>query len=423
MDFAHWTDCPPRAPLNKADAVYGSFDHLMILLARIADFTVRDRGRKLKVIRASGGWKPFPGNQMGGPSGASSGARPPDIVPSNAPEGAPFPPPQVGAGQSANAPIGVPFFGMAPAPPGSLSMPASYKPTDDWANETPSPRSSRSDGPQDLAAATEQAVQEWEQIKAAADFFASQLGPMFQPLGPEYQQPQESPFGPVLFYRSWDISCLWAIYNLCLIILIRGHPHMPPAAHMAAGVAAHKTLDIAITIARIAAGVPVPPADQPLNPNLAASLCDLTVPLFFAGIQYQTPDQRIWLLDRLYSVDYRAGWATAGIIAEGCQTAWIKAAAAGRGPPHERLPRSDFVENIQGAAMRNFGDNRINRSSSSNLQSTQSRVEAWMRDGNGEEEQDDDNDRRFVHTRATARLHWGIGILGQEDDVRPEPED
>lgn len=73
--------------------------------------------------------------------------------------------------------------------------------------------------------------------------------------------------------------------------------------------------------------------------------------------------------------------------------------------------------------MRNFGDNRINRSSSSNLQSTQSKVEAWMRDGNGEEEQDDDNDRKFVHTRATARLHWGIGILGQEDDVRPEPED
>ena len=48
--------------MGKVDAVHGSFDHLVLLLGRIADFSSKDRERKLKQIQANGGrWKPLPG--------------------------------------------------------------------------------------------------------------------------------------------------------------------------------------------------------------------------------------------------------------------------------------------------------------------------------------------------------------------------
>lgn len=294
----------------------------------------------------------------------------------------------------------MPFFGMAPSSKKGNTMPSSYHPTfPGYAEQTPTPGASPPNSDQDLTVATELALQEWQQIRDVVQLFATKLGRSFQPLDPNHQPPMESPFGPVIFYRSWDISCLWSIYYMCLTILIRAHPHMPPAAHMAAGVAASQTRDIVMTIGRIAAGVPMPAPEQPLNPNLAASLCDLCVPLFFAGISYQTKDQRAWLIERLFEVDRRAGWSTAGIIAEGCQTAWIKAAAAGRGPPHERVQKTSF------------NDIRV-RKYRTGYEVVQGTVD--------ESEQDDDMSRKFVHEKAAARLHWGIGIIGGEDDYRLE---
>ncbi|KAL1302073.1 hypothetical protein AAFC00_002513 [Neodothiora populina] len=404
LEFIHWTDCPPRAVLGDPDAVHGSFDHLMLLLARIADFTSRDRKRKLRVMRANGGaWRPPPDPQTErSASTSSSSTQNPGSTarPVNS---------EMPGKQSPPKPPVMPFFGMAPPPAHHGGMPSPYKPRQDSNDEEQTHAASPASDTIDLTAVTTEAVTEWGQIKAAVEFFASHLGPAFQPLSSEFSCP--TPFGPALVYQSWEIGCLWALYNLSLIVLHRSHPHMPPAAHMAAGVAAMQTKDIAMTVGRIAAGIPMPPPDQLLQPYLASSLCELSVPLFFAGIQFQAPNQRLWLIDRLYSVDRRAGWATAGIIAEGCQTAWIKAAAAGRGPPHERVHPASFVES------RVHYDSRVYApSTSSNVggggadKTAQSHVIAA-------EHEDSQNDRRFVRSNPAARLHWGIGVIGGEDDV------
>lgn len=397
LDLSRWTDCPPRASFNNPEAVYGSWDHLTILLARIGEFVATDRQRKLEVVQANGGaWRPAPDMQTGDirhdsattdSTAASSPAKHPELGSTLG----------VGGGHApAGATPVIPFYGMAPAPAGTPSMPASYQPPNDQAQATNLPDFSVPDVTQDLALATEQAIEEWNKIKAAADIFASALGPMFQPLGSEYQIPQDSPYGPVLFYRSWDISCVWAVYHLCLIVLIRGHPHMPPAAHMAAGVAAHQTHDIALRIGRIAAGVPMPPEEQSLNPHLAAALSDFAVPLFFAGIQYQASDQRMWLLNHLYAVDRRAGWATARRIAEGCQTAWVKQAAAGRGPPHEPLPAWHFEE---------------------------SRDEVWHSSPNNTDDavkdmgyEGEDVARKYARVNTEPRPRWDNWKIGQNDN-------
>ncbi|KAF2002276.1 hypothetical protein P154DRAFT_553189, partial [Amniculicola lignicola CBS 123094] len=77
MDYHKWSDCPPRAPLGRTDALHGSHDHIILLIGRIADFTVRDRRRKLKQMQADGGqWRPrpgMPGMPMGPPPPRAQG--------------------------------------------------------------------------------------------------------------------------------------------------------------------------------------------------------------------------------------------------------------------------------------------------------------------------------------------------------------
>ena len=67
-------------------------------------------------------------------------------------------------------------------------------------------------------------------------------------------------------------------------------------------------------------------------------LCEMTMPMFFAGVQLQAQDQRCWLIDHLREVEVRAGFATAGQIGRGCETAWGRMAQAGRGPPYTKAP-------------------------------------------------------------------------------------
>jgi hypothetical protein len=150
-----------------------------------------------------------------------------------------------------------------------------------------------------------------------------------------------TPFGPALVHRSYDISTLWTLLHLSNILLLRSHPAMPPAAMVAAGVCAPATQPYATLIGRIAAGMQVPTSvDTPLSPFLGAALIETTMALFFAGVQYQAPDQRAWLIKHLLNIDRRTGWATAAVIARSCETSWEKAAELGKGPAYaERLTR------------------------------------------------------------------------------------
>ncbi|KAK5119616.1 hypothetical protein LTR85_007445 [Meristemomyces frigidus] len=388
MDFSRWANCPPRAPLGKPDAVYGSFDHLMLLLARIADFASRDRARKLKQIELNGGqWRPAAGMNI---------PRPPQQAPPPTPasarsvhsmhSSAVFPSPSPAPPPPGQAPM---FYGMAPPPRQSVQMPSSYAPL----HNMPTPVSATPYDTMDIHLATQAALKEHGEIRAALHTFSQCLGDFFQPLSSEYQTPMESPFGTALVYRTFDVACLWAVYHMALIIAIRSHPHMPPAAHMAAGAAAQETAHFAREIGRIAAGIVPGPPNQTLNPSLGAALCESCMPSFFAAVQYQDAHQRHATVDRIFNIAKRTGWGSAELIANGCETAWVKAAAAGRGPPYQRIVRDQGSD-----------DPRLNGS--------------WETlDRNAMPDGKDEGDRRLIRMRAAARLNWAIGIMGTEEDV------
>jgi hypothetical protein len=360
--YRKWSDCPPRAPLGRADALYGSHDHLILLLGRIADFTVRDRERKLRQAEADGGWRPRPGmpgfSNVGPPPGGGRGQPPSSAGPAPRMQGPPpgwkgppppgFGPPTATPGEpSQSRPPAPPmpnFYGMAPTPaPASIISSydnPSYERSPPTPNE-PHPRYA------DLPSAYETAVSEWESISDAhatvthvlqhTEAFAALPEDLYPPApGSEGEGVNMTPFGPAILYRSYDISILWTMLHLSKIVLLRSHPLMPPAAQMAAGVCASATAPYCNLIGRIAAGMQIPVSSD-LSPFLGAVLTESTMPLFFAGITFQSPDQREWLVTRLLEIDRRTGWASAGIIARGCETAWEKAAEMGKGPSYKRL--------------------------------------------------------------------------------------
>jgi hypothetical protein len=282
------------------------------------------------------------------------------------------------------------FYGMAPS--GPVFTPAAYK-TGSSSPSAPSPQSAKSEI--DLVAATESAIEEWQQMRRALDLFAKSLGPAFQPLPSELQrfQPQESsPFGGVLQYRGYDIACLWAMYYMCHIILLRAHPHMPPAAMVAAGVADAQTALYANLIGQIAYGMDPPSKGQALNPSVGACLCEICMPLFFAGVQFRDLAQRMFLVRRVRYTETVTGWASLGMIAHGCETAWVKAWEAGRGPPWTRIPADEG----------DGTDERITR-----------------RGGHFDPTSPpkDESDRRNIHRNLATRVHWAVGLLEEDGDI------
>lgn len=387
--YRKWSDCPPRAPLGRSDALYGSHDHIILLIGRIADYTVRDRERKRRQVEADGGWRPRPGmpgfGNMGPPPsmGPGQNSQPPTpTTPMGPPPhmqgpppgwtGPPPPgwkgPPPPGFGPPQGPPMGPPTPASAPqsqgqSPPGGpppSAMPTFYGMTP---SQPPAPLPSSYENPNferspptpnmphprfaDLPTAYETALAEWNSISAAHATVAQILASTdsFAPLPTEFYPPAPgghgtnmTPFGPALVHRSYDISVLWTLLHLAKIILLRSHPAMPPAAQMAAGICAPATQPYATLIGRITAGMQLPMGDD-LSPFLGAVFTETTMPLFFAGVQFQDANQRDWLITRLLEIDRRTGWASAGIIARGCETSWERAASMGRGPPYIRRTR------------------------------------------------------------------------------------
>lgn len=247
----------------------------------------------------------------------------------------------------------------------------------------------------DFESMTNAAVGEWDQIRLAMGHFRSILGPAFD--GRESNAIQ-TPFGPALIYRSYDISCFWSYFNLAMIALIRAHPDMPPHAQVACGVAAFQTREYANNIGRTAAGIVVPPEEESLSPGLMAAITEHSLPLFIAGVQYQNPQQRDWLLTRLFEVDRRCGFASAGIMAYGCQTSWIKAYEMGRGPPHtRRFDSSPTDERSSGS------ENMTERPKPPRREPP---VPSMV----------DVTDRQYISVFNQTRLHYAVGLLGTEED-------
>ncbi|CAI6337181.1 unnamed protein product [Periconia digitata] len=353
--FSRWADCPPRAPLGRADALYGTHDHIILLIARISDFTTRDRNRKLKQVEVDGGqWRPrpgVPGMPMGPPPGKGSGGQPstsatpmgppPHLRNVGGQKGRPSPgqgPPK-GPPPAGSMPM---FYGMSPAAP-PIPVPNSYTNPDHVPDSSSKTSSASAPSMSHLPAAYDAALAEWNDISHAhatvARFLANteSFAPLTADLYPVAPGGNMTPFGPALLHRSYDISCMWNLLYLANILLLRAHPACPPAAHMAAGICAPATHPYATLIGRISAGMQMPATiDMPLSPFVGAALIESTMPLFFAGIQYQDSTQRDWTINRLVDIDRRTGWATAAAIARGCETAWERASEMGRGPPYKR---------------------------------------------------------------------------------------
>lgn len=357
-------------------------DHLILLLARIATFTFKDRKRKLKVIESNGGeWRPPPNffpPGMGGPPGPHPPRGPPPGVPQT-PTGPPRrPPPNMTKRESSP-----PMYGMVP-PPGPIQLPSAFK------SVYPSPPSpSGSEGSVDLDSRTADAEVEWREIVHACDEFERALStPGFVPLPPDGAPFIASPFGPALQYRTHVVACIWAFYYTARIIIERAHPAMPPAAMVAAGVAAPRTAQYAQLIGRVAAGVHHTHQQfgidnmASLNPTTVGVLSELMLPLFFSGVQYVDPAQREWTITKLREIARVTGGTSPTAVAAGCETSWVKAYEIGRGPPYQRQVIPSQAQNRQG----NISETR--------------------------------EDRRFVTVPEGAKLSFAMGLLSLDNQDR-----
>ncbi|RYP48387.1 hypothetical protein DL769_011204 [Monosporascus sp. CRB-8-3] len=235
-----------------------------------------------------------------------------------------------GQGQSC-VPPGM-FAGMMPASD-KVPMPAGFSPP-----REASPRSNDPDE-MDLETLTAEAHQEWNSLVQAFEQFRTYFGLEFQPLDGDAHPAKATPFGPAAHYRTYSIAGIWMNYYMGYIMLHRAHPDMPPVAMMAAGLAAPMTAPYAREIGRIAAGLEENISClNVVSTLMGAALIESAFCLFVAGVQYRQDVERHWLIRRLHDIARLTGWQSARQIADGCESAWMKAAALGRGPPYERAP-------------------------------------------------------------------------------------
>ncbi|KAI4251273.1 MAG: hypothetical protein LQ352_004951 [Teloschistes flavicans] len=360
-----WSHCPPRAPVGRLDAVYGSMDHLVLLFARLTDWTARDLARKIKVQKKaeqemnmlmsqqSSHWSPNRGSQT-----MSTGQQP-----------AAHPPP---------------MYGMVPAPP-HVHLPPGF----DQSRQDHHEANQVIVQDAELEEATHAAEREWADICAALDILEEALGPDFQPLSSDLMTPLSTPFGPAIYHRTYSIACVWSLLFTARIYATRVAPAMPPAAMAAAGIAAPATAHWANSIGRISGGLQPLSSTAPLNPSHGAALMDSSMGLFHAGVQFRDPAQRGWTITKLRNVARMTGWQTSALIASGCERAWMAAAAGGKGPPYSRTMNASAKDD---------------------------RVSGRSRDPNPGPPKDN-NDRRFITMNPGTRVYWAMGILSAEEDM------
>ncbi|OBT61541.1 hypothetical protein VE03_08886 [Pseudogymnoascus sp. 23342-1-I1] len=403
LNYERWSHCPPRAPLGRREAIYGTFDHLVLLLGRLCCFAAKDVRRKKRAMALNRGqWGPPPG-APGGPSSGppmppnqqpqgGRGVPMPGMPPNQHPQGGPGMPPNRGpqGGPGMPQPPGGPGMSMPPMPsfagmlPGirKASLPRGFSPTSE---DSPPPNSD--DGDERLSEQTAQAEEEWHGIRSVFGMFEQHLGPDFAPLGPGYAQEIPSPFGPAIQYRTYGIALMWLTYYMGLIVCHRSHPSMPPSAMMAAGIGAQQTGLFANMIGRISAGITADTSTATrINIGTGAALNDSSFALFVAGVQIQDQAQRTWIVQRMLDIERLTGFETASHIAQGCETSWTKAAAMGRGAPYTKYTEEAPVDRVWTRA-----GERLNR----------------MRITAGEEQ--------HVHPQSTekvGRVQFAVGILG-----------
>lgn len=223
---------------------YGTYDHVMLVIGRVANFAAKDLKRKRLA------WKANQERQS--------------------PEAAKMPgPPQ--------PPM---FSGMMPVT-GEPKLPMGFQEPFGDTNT----QQHQADFI-DLEAKRIEAEEEWHDIMNAFSILEDHFGEDFQALGPEFSRPVDSPFGPALQYRTYSIAGIWLNYYMALIVCHRAHPSMPPVAMMAAGMAAKQTAFFANQLGRVAAGIaPYSTGAAQVTPGVGAALIETSFCLFIAGVQ------------------------------------------------------------------------------------------------------------------------------------------
>lgn len=344
LPYSRWGDCPPRAPLGRIDAIYGTMDHLLLVIGRVAKFVSSDLARKKKAVEANGGrWKPPPGMFPGGPPRGPPGGHPSGVPPQGGPgpPRTPTGPPSAGSQGPPSAgavpPQGIPspqgpgFMGMIPDPP-TPRIPAAFK------DMGYLPVQREEEEISDLSTAFNEAMQEWTELQSVLGTFEAALAaPEWQPLPITAAPPIATHFGSALQYGDYRIADIWAMFYAAKIIMARVHPAMPPAALIAAGICAGQTAEWAQTIGKIVFGMQVPASGEPLNPTFASVLTQNMFCLFFAGVQFREAAQRLVTVQRLQYIAEKVGHESSALIAAALETCWVNAFQVGRGPEWRRV--------------------------------------------------------------------------------------
>jgi len=97
--------------------------------------------------------------------------------------------------------------------------------------------------------------------------------------------------------------------------------------------------------------------------------------------------QRSWLIKRCLDIKRLTGWQTAEAIATGCETSWVKAAEAGKGPPYQRVMEKKTDQKVWYTARR--------------------RIDQVLAEK---------NDHSKLLVARTDRVHYALGLLGVEED-------
>ena len=439
MPFEHNISCPPRGKFGVADRAFATFDHLVLLMSRLSNFGGKDRHRKQRAILAQGGqWIPpmwlrsgsgpprsnstdslrsgtttdpmRSGSRRDKPTTSLGGDPRTDIksdIPSanesrirhNKPRSEAAPPATSNAG-----------FGMMPPSSEAPKMHSAFlnmeKSINEGATQWNASKQADSPGSMTMEEEISAAYIEHQQVQHAFDLFRSSLGTDFDPI-PNEGQHTTSPFGPPLRYRSPEIACLWAHYYVGRVLLFRLHPDMPAAAVVAAGVTAALTKTYTQTVGQICAGLfaslPAVNSTQALSPRLAAALMDISFAVLFCGIQYIDPAQRGWTVTKLHNIAQMTGWQTSAAVAAACEIAWEKTAQAGRGPPYTR------------SLDRTATDARLNGSYAPLMPQYTSPVSEVVSE---HESQFVNHDRSLISKHGPSRVHWAMGLLSVEEDVR-----
>jgi len=109
--------------------------------------------------------------------------------------------------------------------------------------------------PVELESATIEAEMEWVEILQVLQVFEESLNDEFQPLEEGLMLPIASPFGGAIFYQTYSIACLQALYICAKMLLERCHPSMPSNVMVASTIASQKTASLVAEVCRISAGI------------------------------------------------------------------------------------------------------------------------------------------------------------------------